>query len=225
VRALAPLLLVALLAGACGSGGDDGMAVGDARALAGKIQLTAADLGSGWRKTAEEQPDEAKGDRDLERCVGTDLDVADDTLAQTVTRTFERSTSDVDQQQVVVSGAVLASEARADELFPIIATQRFADCITKSFEEQLEASEDDVTFERGESTITRGQVPGADHSAHISAPFTLTVAPLTLQGQVDLLMVSTGQTFSLLYGFSYGAPIGEAKLTRLGGLLAERQKA
>ncbi|MCU1484094.1 MAG: hypothetical protein JWN67_840 [Actinomycetia bacterium] len=224
MRKAAPLLLVALLAAACGSGGD-GLSTGDARALADKIQLTQTDLGTGWTQTAEERPDQATGDKELERCVGTDLDVADDTLAQAVTRTFERTASDVDRQQLVVSGAVLASRERADQLFPVIATQRFADCITRSFEDQLQASEDDVTFERGDSTITRGHVAGADHSAHISAPFTLTVAPLTLQGRVDLVMVSTGQAFSLLYGFSYGSPIGEAALGHLGELLARRQKA
>ena len=223
MRKVASLLLLALAVAGCGGGSGD-LSVGDARELADQIQLTATDLGSGWRKTAEERPDQAEGDQDLERCVGKDLDVADDTLAQAVTRTFERSTSDVDQQQLVVSGAVLASAGRADELFPVIATQRFADCITASFEEQLQASEEGVTFERGTSTIRRGLVAAADHSAHISAPFTLVVAPLTLHGRVDLLMVSTGQAFSLVYGFSYGTPIGAAKLGRVGDLLAARQK-
>jgi hypothetical protein len=225
MRRVAPLLLVALVAVACGGGGDT-ISKSEAKNVVAHAQLTAADLGAGWKKTADERPDVAdSSDKQLERCVGKDLDVASDTLAESNTRTFERSKSDVDQQQLVASTAVLTDAARADRLFAIIADQKFADCITKAFEEELQASEEGVAFTAGDGKLSKGFIDGADHSAHITSPFSLAVEQLKLDGQVDLLLVSTGQTFSLLFGFSLGDPIPASQLGHLGDLLVARQKA
>lgn len=223
MRRFAPFVLVVVFAAACGS---DALSKADAQRIARRAQLTVTDLGAGWKKTSDERPDDgASADRQLERCVGRDLDVADDTLAESNTRTFERSTGDVGQQQLVVSSAVLSSEDRAADLYRIVATKTFGDCIAKAFEDELRSSERGVTFTAGTVEVAKGQVEGADRSAHVTAPFTLAVEPLDLRGQVDLVTVSTGQAFSLLFGFSLGNPVGEPTLTRLAGLLVERQHA
>src|SRR4051812_6729498 len=119
MRRFAPFLLLALLAAACSS--HDGLSKDEARRVATRAQLTASDLGAGWKKTADEKPDKSSSnDKQLEKCVGKDLDVADDTIAESHTRTFEKSGGELDQQQIVVSSAVLASKDRADQLFRII---------------------------------------------------------------------------------------------------------
>jgi hypothetical protein len=222
MRRLAPFVLIVLLA-ACGGG--DSLSAADAQEIADRAQLTVADLGSGWKKTADEKPDDSEDDDEqLEQCVGDSLDVSEDTLAESNTRTFERSTSDLDQQQLVVSSAVLASEEDAEALFRVVATQKFADCITEAFEDELKGAEEGVAYESSPAQISRDQVAAADHSAQITAPFTLKVDPLSLDGQVDLVMVTTGQTFSLLFGFSLGEPIGPGQLGRVTDLLVARQQ-
>jgi hypothetical protein len=224
VRRLVPLLVTALVLASCG-GGNTTLSAADARKIASNAQLTVADLGSGWKKTADEKPDTSTGqDKQLEQCVGAKLSAAADTLAESHTRTFERSASDVDQQQIVVSSAVL-SEGKANELFRVVSTEKFATCIVDAFESELKATgETGVNYRSDTPRITRDKVAGADHSAQITSPFTLKVDPLTFDGQVDLVMVTTGQAFSLLFGFSLGEPIGQGKLGRLSDLLVARQK-
>jgi hypothetical protein len=124
-----------------------------------------------------------------------------------------------------VSSAVLQSEAKADQLFRVVATEKFADCITQAFEDELKATADGgVGYESGVPRITRDRVEAADHSAQITAPFTLEIAPVSLDGQVDLVMVTTGQAFSLLFGFSLGDPIGAVELGHVTDLLVARQQ-
>jgi hypothetical protein len=218
-----PCLVFTLVLAACG-GGDSSLSVADARKVATKAQLTAADLGSGWKKTADEKPNDAEGeDQELQKCLGA-KSPADDTLAESNTRTFERSVSEVDQQQVVVSSAVLESKDKAEELFRLVATEKFADCITNVFEKEMQATAEGVTFKSGVAKITRDQVEGADHSTNITVPFTFTSDPVSFDGQIDLVLVATGQAASLLFGFSLGEPIGQGQLGRFSDLLAARQK-
>ena len=141
MRAAAGLLAVALLA-ACGSGGGGPLSTDDAEALATRAQLTVKDLGPDWRKTADEAPQAAQ----LDACIG---DLATDTLAESHTRTFERTT-DAGSQQLVVSSAVLPTDARAGRLLAKVGTDAFADCITSTFEHELEASDQGVQLDRGE---------------------------------------------------------------------------
>jgi hypothetical protein len=231
IRRLGALVVAALAVVACsgGSGGSGGerheLSKADARAVADRAQLTVRDLGDGWTLTSDVAPDEAKTDEQLEACVGADLGAADDTLAQSHTRTFARSAEDGSQQTVVGSGAVLASPQAAQRLFRTIATQRFADCTATSYGQQLEATDDGVTFEAGAVTVRRGEVAGAERSAHIRAPFRLTVDGQPAEGQLDLLVVSSGQVFSLVYRSGTGAGGTDAALTHLGDVLARRQKA
>jgi hypothetical protein len=229
VRRLGALVVAALAVVACsgGSGGSDGheLSKADARALADRAQLTVRDLGAGWSLTADVAPDEAETDEQLEACVGKDLGAADDTLAQSHTRTFARTAEDGSQQTVVGSGAVLATPEAAQRLFRTIATQRFADCTATSNVQQLEATDDGVTFEAGAVTVRRGEVAGAQRSARIRAPFRLTVDGQPSEGQLDLLVVSSGQVFSLVYRSGTGAGGTDAALTHLGDVLARRQKA
>ncbi|MCU1377159.1 MAG: hypothetical protein JWN29_142 [Acidimicrobiales bacterium] len=218
------VLAVAVVLAACSSGGSS-LSVADARKVATKAQLTAADLGSGWTKTADEKPSDAGSqDKELLKCLGAESSPADDSLAESNTRTFERSVSEVDQQQVVVSSAVLVSKDKADELFRIVATKKFAECITKVFEDQMKATAEDVTYESGAAQVARAPVKAADHSVQITVPFTFRSDPVTFDGQVDLALVTTDQAISLLFGFSLGEPIGQDQLGHLTDLLAARQK-
>jgi hypothetical protein len=73
-------------------------------------------------------------------------------------------------------------------------------------------------------TVRRGELTGADHSAHISATLPLKADGVPLEGTVDLLVASSGQVFSQLLGFTVGGPLDTAELDRLGELLAARQK-
>jgi hypothetical protein len=214
MRAAAGLLAVALLA-ACGSGGGGSLSTDDAEALATRAQLTVKDLGPDWRKTADEAPQAAQ----LDACIG---DLATDTLAESHTRTFERTT-DAGSQQLVVSSAVLPTDARAGRLLAKVGTDAFADCITSTFEHELEASDQGVQLDRGDPTVTTGELDAADRSAHVAAPFTLTADGQPLDGRVDLLLGSTGPVVSVLLGFSIGTPVPAGELGRLGDLLVERQ--
>lgn len=224
-RPLVALLLAALLLAACGSG-DDPLTNDAADDAVGRALLTVKDLPSGWEKTSDEAPDDSDGDdSELENCVGTKLDLSADTIAESNTRTFERATSETDQQQLSVSTAAFP-EDRIDELFEVVATEKFAGCMAKAFEAGLADGQSTagVSVEAGKPKVVESQADDADRSAHITAPVTLQVETLRLDGQFDLVMVSRGQLVSLLFGFSLGDPIGTSRLDRLGDLLVDRQE-
>jgi hypothetical protein len=224
MRRTAVVLAVALLA-ACGGGGSDGtIAKGEAAKVASHAQLTAKDLGPGWTLTSDVATDPSADDAELQRCVGADIRVGDATLASSHVRTFERTTDDGAKQQIVVTSAVLATAERADRLLATVATQRFAGCTARSFEEELAASGAGVEVGIGATpTVTRGELDEPDHSAHIRAVIPLTADGIETEGTVHLLFASTGQVFSQLLGFAVGTSLDPAELHRLGGLLASRQ--
>lgn len=234
MRPFAPFALaVALLVGAGCSGGDGGndasASRAEARRVVARAQLTARDLGPDWTKTADEAPTTgAGGDDQLEKCVGTDLGVADDTLAESHVRTFERATGDVDRQQLVASTAVLRSASDVEDLFALVSTDKFAGCIAQAIRSELSASAaagDGVEVVAGRATVEDDIVAGAAHSAHITAPFRLHIPPLDLTGQADVVMVSSGRPVSLMFGFSVGESIGEARFGELARRLLARQRA
>ena len=212
------LLVAILLFAACGDSGRQ-LSKAEARRIANRAQLTVADLGEGWKVT--EAPDTSDTDQ-LESCVGADLDVVEDTLAESPTRTFEHATSDADQQQVVSSTGVLRSEDEVDRLFDVVSTERFAGCIIREFQDQVTG--EGVSLESGAVQVDRDQVVEADHSTHLTAPVTLKVDPISIDGQFDMIMVANGQAVSLLFGLSLGTPIGQEKLGQLGDLLLHRQE-
>lgn len=227
------IALALLLVGACSSSGDDREPEAvqkpqDVRGAVLRAQLVVEDLGGDWKLTSTEPPGaEDGGDRALEACVGKQLDVVQETEAESETRTFERG-SDASQQQIVSSSAGFDSEGRVEELFDVVGTRHFAGCMATAFEDRVReqaAAEGGIALDAGEPEVVRPAVAGADRSVHITAPVKVHLDLLLLDGRFDIVMLSTGRAVSMLLGFSVGDPIPPPQLAHLTQLLLERQEA
>ena len=236
-RLLVLLVLPVLLASACGDddggdgagrpgAGDAGLSAAEAERLVRRAQVRVADRGEGWELTAEDAPDDDDEDDELEECVGSDLSIADDTLAESDERTFERATGEVEQQQLISSTVVLEDPERVAEFFDVVGSDRFAGCIADALEAELAASaQEGLTMEPGETTVETGTAADAERSAHIRSGFTLRVEDLALEGRLDVVMVGNGPAVSLVLATSVGEAIGDDLLEEVADTLAARQVA
>jgi hypothetical protein len=228
----AAILAVALLA-ACG-GGSDGpdepdagrpiVGRGEARRIVARAQLEVADLGPGWAKTAD-TPTAPEQGGELQGCVGDDLDVAAETLAQSNTRTFDGSPDGETQHQITSSTSVLATPADWRTFFRVVGSERFATCDASVLADEIAGTEgSDVTATPGEATTTASGRAGA-RRVRIVAPMDIRLEQEPLGGRLDLLLVGRDQAVSVVVAFSVGTPLAEDVVPRLADLLLDRQAA
>jgi hypothetical protein len=225
------LVVLLVLAGCGGSSGDSSTPTTkpqDVRAAVSRAQLVVEDLGGDWKLTGTDPPGSSDtGDRALEQCVGKELDVVEQTEAESETRTFERGT-DTQQQQVVSSSAAFDSTDRVRRLFAVVGTKRFANCMARAFEDRVKAeagTQGGLSLDAGTPSVVRPAVAGADRSVHITAPVKVQIDVLALDGRFDIVLLSTGRVVSMLLGFSIGEPIPAPQLVHLTQLLLDRQQA
>lgn len=232
------VLLVALLAAAvlasCGDdeAGDDArtpaggsLSTEEAQPIVDRSLLALDDLGPGWELISTEEPGPdgaAEEDDELEECMGRDFDLEEETIAESETRTFQRSVSPTEQLQLVVSSGALEDVAVVEELFDAVASEQFARCLTESFQEQL-AAEGEGESSLGEIEIDEDYIDGPDRSVRLRAPLTATVGPITLETRFDVVAVATGQVTTLFAVVSLGEHVADDQLAGWAELVAQRQ--
>jgi hypothetical protein len=229
MRRIGIALLLGLVPVACGSDGEEVAPEKqqDVRGAVARAQLQVGDLGGDWKLTATEPPGtEDTGDQALQKCVGKQLDVVEQTVVESETRTFERG-ADTSQQQVVSSSAAFDGPERVRRLFSVVGSRRFADCMATSFENRVRAQagpEGGLSLDAGQPSVTRSAVSTADRSVHIAAPVKVRLDLLVLDGRFDVVLLSTGRVVSMLLGFSVGEPIHPLQVLHLTDLLLARQQ-
>ena len=225
-------LVLSLVATACGGSSQDASTPTtkprDVRAAVVRAQLAVEDLGGDWKLTGTEPPGTSDtGDQALEKCVGKKLDVIEQTEAESEARTFERG-ADTQQQQIVSSSAAFDTGDRVKQLFDVVGTKRFAECMATAFEDRVKAeagAEGGLSLVAGAADVVRPAVAGADRSVHITAPVKVRIDVIALDGRFDIVLLSTGRVVSMLLGFSVGESIPAPQLAHLTQLLLERQQA
>lgn len=234
MRRSAAVVLVALLLAACG--GDDGggaqapaesttLSAEEAQPIVDRSLLSVDDLGPGWELISTEEAESGDGaeeDDELEACMGRDFDLEEETIAESETRTFQRSISPTEQLQLVVSSGALEDVEVVEELFDAIASEQFARCLTESFQEQL-AAEGEGESTLGDIEIVEDYVDRADRSVRLRAPLTATVGPITLETRFDVVAVATGQVTTLFAVVSLGQHVADDQLATWAELVAQRQ--
>jgi len=229
MRRIGLVVLLGLVAIACGSDGDDRPTAKpqNVRAAVERAQLVVEDLGGDWKLTSTEPPGtKDTGDQALEKCVGRQLDVVDQTVVESEIRTFERG-AEISQQQVVSSSAAFEGDDRVKRLFEVVGARRFADCMATSFENRVRAEagpDGGLSLDAGTPSVTRPTFVGADRSVHITAPVKVQFDLEVLDGRFDVVLLSTGRVVSMLLGFSVGEPIPPLQLIHLTKLLRDRQE-
>lgn len=224
-------LVVPLVLAGCGSSGDASSPPTtqpqQVRAAVVRAQLAVEDLGGDWKLAGTEPPGTSdSGDKAVAQCVGGQLDVVEQTEAESGTRTFERGTN-ARQQQIVSSSAAFATTNRVKRLFDVVGTRRFADCMATAFEDRVKAeagSAGGLSLDAGTPSVVRPAVADADRSVHITDPVTVHLGQLALDGRFDIVLLSTGRVVSMLLGFSVGEPIPAPQLAHLTQVLLDRQR-
>lgn len=236
------LLAIVLVLGLVACGGDDddddvgsasggtGLSEEEAAARLEDAVLTEEDLGEGWAVDDSEDDDEDDiSDEQMAECIG-DEDVAaifeDDSdvdLGEPVERSYQREDpAQLAFQVVEVSSGAVQDAALYRTVVEVFADGDFGDCMLDVVSDSLAEEGQEFTISFGDWESDTGFADGADHSVLGGATFEMSGSGITLDGRLDMFIVSTGQLGSFVMAMGIGEPITADQLDTWAGLLLDR---
>ena len=206
-------------------GGHD-LSTADLEAAVTAAQLEQDDRVEGWSLT-ETQPPGADDEPDpIDDCfpdgLGDRIDAA--TVAESEERTYTFQSDDLISPQVASSSKGLDDASLFDELHEALRSEEFSTCIGAAFEREMASNEAQTTLgeiQQSEDVVDPGDDPDLESTA-LTFPIAIEGEGLSVDVEVTMTFLTTGQLGSSLMAFAPEGEISSDQLAEWGRLLAER---
>lgn len=203
----------------------------DAQAAIEAAQLDAQDLGEGFTLTSTKPAGENDEDDEanpIDDCMVTDLDDRFDeaTIAETEERTFTREGTTTVPTEVSSSNIALSDASLFDDMHELLRSDDFGTCMGTAFEELLAEDAGGAEITLGEMEVREDVIDpdAADDlsSTSIDIPVSVSAEGFTLDVQVTMAFLNTGELGSSILVFGEADALRDQELAEWGRLVAER---